>query len=530
MSNLTESWLQNNTVRRCVLVVLGYYDVGTTSEKTEYISNTGYTTGNADTTFKPVLSQGLQFTESLSITGGISMSMGDIEVINPNGDLDSWLLSTSRIWVNRTVQVYYGDPTWTTANYAAIATTFELVFNGLISDISARSRETINFKVIDKMERLNYPVTENKLGTYGTWPTQTNQDSIKPLIFGEVHNITPLQVDPSQLMYQLCADNAELLVEIRDNGVPIHTSGGITGATITDSTATVGGTTFKLNAPLAGTITVSAQGVKNSMNLSTGALISGTYNNKIANLIALITTQYGSPITGMKLDGTTELDLTNLSAFDTANTQPVGVFVNGNDTVLSVCQNLAASIAAQLYFTRYGQLQLLRLGVTSGTPVITTITDNDIMYHSLSVNARTEVVSASTIGYAKNWTVQTGLLTYIPQAHKDMFATEWMTVTSTIDTTTKNLYKLTADPKEKDTWLITTSDATTEANRLKDFYNDPHTVYTFIGTPRMQLLKLGQAVTLTHNRFGLSGGVSCQVVSLGINWSTGQVNVGVLTL
>jgi hypothetical protein len=109
-----------------------------------------------------------------------------------------------------------------------------------------------------------------------------------------------------------------------------------------------------------------------------------------------------------------------------------------------------------------------------------------------------------------------------------MFAEEWLSYTPTADSTVQTRYKLTADPTQKNTMLIVSSEATTEATRLRDYYKIPHTVYSFIGTPRMQLLKLGQPVTLTHSRFGLNSGPSGQVVSLSPNWSTGLVNVGVL--
>jgi hypothetical protein len=72
------------------------------------------------------------------------------------------------------------------------------------------------------------------------------------------------------------------------------------------------------------------------------------------------------------------------------------------------------------------------------------------------------------------------------------------------------------------------ANALAEANRLTAYYSTARTIFTFTGTPRMQALKLGQPVTLTHNRFNLSAGKSGQVVALGPNWTTGQVNVGVL--
>ena len=41
-------------------------------------------------------------------------------------------------------------------------------------------------------------------------------------------------------------------------------------------------------------------------------------------------------------------------------------------------------------------------------------------------------------------------------------------------------------------------------------------------------LKLGQGITLTHNRFGLNAGKLGQVITLAPNWANGTVNVEVI--
>ena len=524
-----EAWLIDNTARRCLLVRVGRYKVSTTSEEYVYLSNAGYMPSTADVEFLPIITGGLKFSETLTLDASPSMSFGDLEINNFDGEYDDWTDSDQFIWSNRTIQIYYGDPSWTSSNFAAVQSNFELIFDGLISDISVKSRDKITFLLRDKLERLNTPLTENKLGTFGTWGTsaQSNQAAIKPLVFGEVHNMTPLLVDPSQVQYQVCAENANDIIEIRDNGVPVYVSGSTTiyGATITNSTGTIGGTTFKLAASPGGAITATVQGVKTYIDLTDGSLKTGTGVFRIANLIALISTQYGKSYTKLSAS---DLDLTNLAAFDAANTQPVGLLVNGPVNVIVACQQLATSIGAQINFTRYGKLQLLRLGVPTADPVID-ITTDDIIANSLSITNRTGVIAAAKIGYCKNWTVQSGLLTGIPQAHKDLFAEEWLTVVSTVNATSQARYKLTAEPPvQKDTLLLVTADAQTEANRLKTYYSEPHNIYGFKGTPRMQLLKLGQEVTLTHPRFGLASTKTGQVISLSTDWGTGFVDVEVI--
>jgi hypothetical protein len=512
-----QAWLENPSAVRGILVLahVSAYNTGSAiwEDKVIYLSNIGYITQDSTTSFLPIIVGGASFNESISLDSSISMSFGDIEIANHNGDYDDWLDNSKYIWVNKPIQIYYGDPLVPSTNLTDIQNnTFEKIFDGIISDVDTKSRISLNIKVRDKLERLNTPLTENKLGTYGTWGQgQTNQDSTRPLILGEVHNITPLLVDPSLLKYMINDGSTERLIEVRDNGVPI-----------TVGNTVLANSTFELLHPAAGTITISVQGIKSSIDLSTG-LTSPTYSNSIAKLIALITTQYGNSISRIT---TADIDLTNFLTFDTAYPQPVGTLISDRENVLVVCNSLADSIGAQMYFNRAGKLQLLRLGMYTGDPVVY-ITDNDLLFHSLEISSRTQVVAATKIGYCKNWTVQNNLLTNIPIAHKDMFALEWYSSTI-VDSTVKTAYALNSDPIQKDTLLLQNSDAVAEATRLNNFYKIPRTVYKMTGTANLLSLKLGQEVNLTTSRFGLSVGKSGQVITLSPNWLTATIDIEVL--
>lgn len=522
----SQAWLESPSSIRGILVEATVRDVVAAQEITMYLSNIGYMTQDSVTSYQPIISGGVQWTESLPIDGSPTLSFGDIQLLNLNGELDSWLDPTKYIWANRAIQVYIGDPFFKCANLAEVRTKFLKIFDGIISDVDTQSRERLNIKIQDKLGRLNVPLNNTKVGTYGSgsWTTsQTNQDDLLPLVFGEVFNITPKLVMPNVQEYQVNIGNTEDIIEIRDNGVPIYTSGGsLTGATLDLANGR-----FTLTNALQGTLTCSVQGVKNSINLGTssdgtGALVSGTYYNNIANLIALIVTQYGPN----KLTAT-DLDITNLRLFQNANTQPVGTYITDSTSVLQVCQDLANSVGAQLFMTRDGKLQLLRIGVPTADPSVT-ITDADILHHSLAISSRTAVEASKTLGYCKNWAVQTNLLTAIYPEDKTNFSTDIYTKTSR-DSTVQTNYKLPADLKnQKDTLLLKGTHADAEALRLNNYYKVPRTVYSFIGTPKLLSLKLGQPVVLQHSRFGLSSGVSGQVVSLSPDWLNSSIRVEVI--
>lgn len=920
MSNVTQAWLEDQTSIRCLLVELTAKDVVANTEVTFYLSDSGFVTSGTTgiITYLPYLTGSLQTTESLNIDGGLSMSFGNIEIANLNGDLDTWLDSTKYIWVNRPVQVYLGDPRWSssTTTLDSVHTVFEKVFDGLIADLDSSSREYLSVKVRDKSEKLNYPVTDSVLGTYGVWGNgQTNQDSIRPLIFGEVNNITPLFVGgtaaydymfndtntttvvtatsatattstetneltctstlgmvpnkpitfstipvgsvqgttylggldgsidtyyvrnitspttftiqngnsssgtaetvgtdclyntggaiyvasttglqvgqpvvfsgsgiPSPLIagityyitnvvavnsyiriattlngaylttltstsaaYTVNATNpswwlvqnigtaktlttttgkmyaetrtaaitatctscttslitcnsirgfaankpivfsgttfggivagvvyyikvinsltytnfsisdtitngvagtakvltaasgsmlaetmingSESVIEIRDNGVAIYTDPDIYTSTRTrPSGAYVNIATgkFRLTGAAGTNITASVQGVRRSVNFidNVPPVFESTYVNNANHIIALIALRYGQPNNRLTY---TDLDIANLSSYSytdtpititgvtgvthtyttgtaqsvlviagvgmpvpsslaagdwvavsglshaslnttlnnaaqiltltsnsialklpntvtaittitmvTANTvvltkidwASVGVAVLDRANVLNVLKDIAGSVNGQVFFNRLGKLQLLKLGTYTSDSAMS-ITDNDILHHSLHISRRTEVVAATKIGYCRNYTPQTALKTGIPLSSIPIFSDEWYSQ-SVLDTTVQTNYKLDNVAVQKDTKLISGRDAANLALQLNNYFKVPRTVYAFTGTAKLMYLKLGQQVTLTHNRFGLNNGKTGQVITLAPDWAAGTVNVEVI--
>jgi len=499
-----------------------------TAETPIYLSNIGYVTADSSISYLPVISGGVQFTESLPIDGQPTISFGDIAVNNSAGELDVWLDYTQYIWANRAIQIYLGDPAWICQDLTEVHTRFEKIFDGVIADVDSVDRNTLNIKIRDKLDRLNVALTDVKVGTLGTWGTgQTNQDTIRPIIFGEVFNFSPLLIDPApqyagSAKYMFCKDASELLIEVRDNGKPLYTHNGTTEILSSGGTVDLPTGIFTTTVPAAGTITMSAQGVKKSINLSTGALVTGTYVNNIANLIALIAREYGKN----KLTAG-ELDLENLLAFSAVNTQPVGILIQDSSSVLSVCQQLANSIGAQIFMNRKGKLQLLKIDSPT-TDTVVNITEDNILDQSLTISYRTTVVASNTINYNKNWNIQENLLTDIRPEDKANFATEYLTKT-TVNTAARDNYKLSEDSINRiDTLLLRAQDAQTRSTELNTLYSIPRTIYKFTGTPGLLSLKLGQGVTLTHPRFNLTTATVGQVVTLSPNWLTSTIDVEVL--
>ncbi|OEZ50357.1 hypothetical protein JAB1_14720 [Janthinobacterium sp. MP5059B] len=480
-------WLKSPLAIRMVLIEAQVNVAG--SEVTRYIASRPYVTGPAEvpanTVYLPMATGGLAFTEQVSLTGEAGLSGGDVELGNADGALDGWL---GDVWRNRPIKAWSGDPRWPRAD-------FRLVFNGIIADIASASRETLNLSLRDKLQRLDTPIAEAKLG--GTSP---NKDATLPIPFGECHNVTPLLTNPATLEYGFLGA-VESSFEVRTNGKPIAVA-------LNDQAGRFNLTTD----PFSTTITVSVQGDKG-----------GGYAPRIAPLVQRIATAYGKASDRFTL---ADLDLDNLAAFDAAHPQLVGLYVADRTNQAQAIQQLAASVGAQAVMSRTGQLRLVQIALPAAG-VALQIGPEKMRVDSLRVVQRLPVVAAVKIAFDRNYTVQASLTTSIPPAHADLYATEWLTETA-VDEAVRARYRLTDDPPQIETCLKTNEDARAEALRRLALNKVQRTIYEFDGEPEMMMLELGQPVVLRDNRFGLQGGVPGVVVLLSPQWLTGRVTVGVL--
>ena len=481
------AWLIAQSAVRCVLVEVTV-DAGA-GDITRYLSSIGYTTSPSDSPsnqfYSPVITGGIEFTETISQSNRSGLQFGDIELSNHDGSLDGWL---DDVWVNRDVTVYIGDVNWPRAD-------FRVIFSGIVADIDTRNRNVLNIKLRDKLQRLNNPLTSNKLGG-----SSSSADRLIPLAFGECPNVKPLLTDLPTHEYQFHDGASEGIIEVRDNGVPVVT---------TDYLATG---KFTLSAQPAGEITTSVQGDKQSV-----------YNLTAAKIIEKIVKDYGSASTQFTAG---DIDSSNLSTFDAANQQSIGLYVSERMTVLDAIQRIAGSIGAQVVMSREGLMQLIKIDLPATGPVMN-LTSDKMLENQLDIVSRTPVIASVKIGYCRNYTTQPNLQTGIPEDHKELFDREWITVTAT-DSAVATKYKLSDEPVQKDTLMLETTDANAEATRLLNLNKVPISVYRFTGFAELFDLRLGDSVTITHDRFGLTAGKTGMIVELRPNWMTSNITVGVL--
>lgn len=481
-----KAWLKNNTAKRRVLVEVGVQVGGV--ETTRYLSNKGYLTGATDvpanTTYNAYISSGVTFTESLSLKGEATLSSGVIEIDNTSGSVDSWY---SDVWQGRSIKIFIGDYSWPRAD-------FYQIFDGVVARADCSSREKFELVVSDKLQRLNTTVSDVKVGG-----TTTNKDKLKPLLFGQCHNISPVLINLATHEYQIHNGPIHSIIEVRDNGVPVAYTANLTTGT------------FTLTQQPVGTITCSARGDTPT-----------TYASDAVSLIKRLVKDYG--LVGQRfLDS--DLDLTALNAFQTANTQPLGIYLTEKANVVEVCNRIVSSIGARMLVSRKGLLTIVKIDLPQ-LSAGTNITVADIEEMSIYVKELTPVKAAIKVGYCKNWTSQEALQTGIPANHVELFAQEWLTTTTT-NVTVANKYKLFTDPEMVETLLMTQALAETESNRLLTLGSTQRKVISYKGLPHLLLETLGSPQTITNKRFGLAAGVTGQIISITTDWLNAKIEMDV---
>lgn len=486
------AWLKDPDAIRVVLIEATAMVDGV--ETVRYMSNVGWKSGPNDvppnTHYEPIVTTGVQFTEQLSLTGQASLSVGDIEIDNTNGTRESWL---DDIWTNRSIKAWIGDERWPRNK-------FERFFNGVMAPIARKSPTKLALKLRDKSKRLDGAMTEHKLGGEGA-----NADAIIPLCFGECHNVTPLLIDAGLLRYQVHDGPIEGIIEVRVNGQPV-------AFTADNSTGT-----FILTRQPAGAVTCDVWGDK----------FEGLYRNTVASLIRRIVTGFGKLVD--RFDES-DLDVNNLNMFEINNQQAVHLYISDRTNVLIACQMLANSVGAQISMSRLGLLRLIKIALPA-TGTVRPVYQHEFVANddgtTLTPSGNIDPVAAIKLNYAKSYTVQKGLVTDIRAEDIEMFASEWLTVTS-VDPDTQSDHKLSGEVLPTDTQLIDEAEAQAEANRQLALWKEVHIPYEGDGYPELLELQLGQPIMVYNDHNSMSEGKPGIVMRLTPDWDNCHVRVGFL--
>lgn len=485
---ITESeyleWLEDSSAIPCVLVEPQVIPNDSTNTITRYLSTKNFSSNGIQ--YEPIVqAKSIKIVERILIGKNSRLDFNSVVLSNVNGNIDHYLFD---VWDGNQIEVFIGDTRWNRSD-------FRPLFKGTIDTIDSRSNKTIDIKITNKLQRLNTPISDDVVEGI-----TSNKNTLKPVIFGEVFNMSPILQDEGLLKYIVNAGRCERVIEVRDNGVPVAFTPNLLDGS------------FTLDQAVFGNLTASVQG--DNVN---------SFNTTVSSIIQQLVTRYGTNLQQRFTDD--DLDLGNLQAFNTAHTQPIGVLKSGNTNLLRLCREIAGTVGAHLTLNKLGKLQLFKLDLPP-TGTLFNITEQDIVTDSLRIVESIDIRAAFRLGFNKNYTVQESLDTGIPAKDKEIFKQEWVEVKS-VSTSTSSRYKLPTEVDMKSTLFLLESDAQAESNRLLNLFSVPRFIYRFRGLPRLTQLELGQGVNINHPRFGTSVDKPGLVVGLSTSWEDRLVDVEV---
>ncbi len=332
-------------------------------------------------------------------------------------------------------------------------------------------------------------------------PSIDNKDALRPVCLGECFNVTPALLDAATEKYAVHLDEPiEDVLEVRDNGISVA------------FTDTVANGHFVLTNARYGQITCDVQGAK----------IAGAYRNDVGGLVEWVATVLGDGnfITGAQIDATA------LTAFRAACPQPVGLYVEGRANRLQVMQQLAATVGATVTTTYDGKMILVRVGFDTPVGAIGPLQMIDGTFGPI---ARPEVRGAILLNGERNWTPQpaSGIAGSVTAPQLPILGDEFVARSAVDATVVADWYQSTV-PAATKSLMVVEADIDAEAARLLALWSEVRTVFAFDGFAELLQYEIGDTVTLTHPRFGLSGGVAAQIVGVQHDWIRQRVRLEVL--
>lgn len=390
-------------------------------------------------------------------------SIGVLELID-TGFLDSL---TRRIWDGATAELLRGDPAAAFSTYSTVA---KLTTAGIVWD--TRKKE---LRLRDLGHVLTAPLHGTRYaGTTGYEGDSTLTGRIRPITYGQVFNIAPVQINAATLIYEVSCTSVNAITAVREAGAAlvldttVGTSGDVaTYALLAAATIASGKYAtckalglFRLQAAPTKTITADVQGDADTIG---GA----TYTAKRAGIMRRIAVGRGN----LKLT-TSQLDDSTFTAMDTAQAATCGFYFAEEITKAEALARVAAGCLGYWWFTIAG---LLSVGYL--TEVATTADYTLTVPTSGQATGTGDVIGEPVMrvysgprqatygGWSFNYTVQpqSELAGAVTQANVAIYSADMRKVSST-SATLARIWP-TSPITTLDTGMAGSSDAQTEVTR-----------------------------------------------------------------
>ncbi len=447
------------------------------------------------------------------IGGASQTGYGELTLINPDGGLD---YLANYAFDGRSLVIKVGEET---AAYASFVTALK----GTMQQ-AAMEWKQVSIRMRDRQAELNKPVQPLTYAGNNTLPNGLEgvsdiKGAAKPLLLGRCHNVAPVLVNSSRLIYHVTTGTLAELVNVFDKGAYLARGADYTSQSDMDT-----------NAPAAGYFRTWKAGGMFRLGSSPVGQITCTaweYSNIEGNTAAQLAYRLVTGPGGINPADTVAADYTLL---DSQNAGSVGLWTSDGMTVAEALDQISASVGTWWGFDNLGRFRIARFDAPTGTAVaeLTEVEILSIEQESLSVNGEAAPVWKVTLTHDINWTVQSGdsLAGVVPADRKNWLSmANRQIVLSDASVKTKHLL---AQEIVYDTLLAGASVAGPEAQRRIDMLKFKTTVLTVtvrIDAALLSAIDLGVVVRVWHTRFGLSSGKLCRVIGIETDYQRNQIEL-----
>ncbi len=473
------------------LAALEPYDPAPGRTTALHVGDHGFATGPADDPpnryFEPRLVSALNFERRMfrgGRLGGRSIpGYGALELNNADGGIDAW---AGYAFDGRRVRVWLGGAGFAFADYG-------LVFDGAAEGIEFDDT-VARIPLRDGRRRFQRPI---QASVYAGTGAMEGGDALKgkpkPLVFGRAFAVEPVPVDPARLVYQVHDGPIEDIDACRDRGLALDRTASSPEAGEFSVDKAKG--TLTLGAAPAGTLTADVRGDK----------AGGAYVETAGALIRRIAVARGG------LADPDDFDAASFAALEAAATAPVGVHVRTETEIQAVFDTLIEAAGGHYGFDRAGRLAVGRLDAPSAA-VAARFGAAEIL--GLERAPAAPPIWRQRIGYRRHHRPLSGGETAGAVAAADRAdLAEAYRLEEAARAATRTAHLLAEDDR-RDTALALKADAAAEASRLLDLFGTRRDLLRVRVKTQPFALELGQSVSVSWPRHGLSAGRAFVVVGM----------------
>lgn len=457
--------------------------------------------GKPDTYFDARVSQPIRLSRSLPLapegSRRVVLEIGGIELLNTDGELDS-VIDQYAI-DGRKIVVKFGKRTWEYEQFTAVYTGRAVSWT--------RDFEKIEITARDEAYRFNVPLQASLYsGAGGVNGTAQLQGKPLPTCFGQCSNITPVLIDPTNLVYQFHSRAAQSVDAVYDRGAALTPTadygsyGALTAAVLSAgqfATCKALGL-FRLASTPSGLITADVKGDAQGSYVSTTFAIA----KRILTDFAVLTAA--------------EIDA-SFDSMAASLTGTIGWFQSTEAiTIEQVLNEIVGHCSAWWGGTQSGMIAAGRVDVPNSGQIAADWQEYDIR------DAKITEAPPGTfppryrqrVAYARNWTVQRGEdLAAAVTATRRQFLAEPYSVVSSTSATAQSDFLLAQDPPVLQSLYVNSADAQTEADRLIAMFGTQRQTVDIVQGTDGHLISVGQTAQLTYPRINRSAPWLARVIA-----------------